>query len=202
MASEQFHFVITKDSVSVRLDVKPRTRFYALGFFILFVALMMFVLIFAPGKHGNPSMWHDMSMSPIDSPGFMFPLFILVGMAIFLFVLQRRYVMYAYPSAETFSCNRTTLTISKVRWLDIHNGSWVTRSYSIAELEDVRYRVIARSKGAAIYGLRFNTSIDTHRVLPGIEPHDAHKVLMALKSFGADVPDDPKLQRKVEEVHA
>ena len=193
---------ITAESVSVRLDVKPKTRFYALAFFILFIALLTFGITVLPDKHGESALWQDLSTWSFTWSDFEYPLGFFVGMLIFMVAVQGRYVRYAYPSAETFHCDRSGLTISKVRWLDVHNKHWVTRFYSIAELQDVRYGRLALSKGAAIYGLRFNTGIDAHKALPGLEPRDAQKILMAMKSFGAHVPDDPKLQRKVEEVHA
>lgn len=200
MTSKEIQIDITENAVNVTLNVKPRTRFYALAFFILFVALLFCFVLFTPGNHARPSMWHAMSRSAVGSPGFMYPIYMFLGIALFLFVLQRRYVLYAYPSAETFRCDHSGVTLSRVPWFDTSNTHWRTRTYSIGELEDVRYGVIAISKGASIYGLRFNTGIDAHRVLPGLAPRDAHRILQVLKAFGADVPDDPKLQRKLEEV--
>jgi hypothetical protein len=89
------------------------------------------------------------------------------------------------------------LTISKVPWLDIHNKHWDTRSYPLVDITKMRYQAIARSKGISIYGLRFIAAGRSQRVLPGLQPHEADKILKALKSFGVDVPDDPTLSRKV-----
>jgi hypothetical protein len=35
-------------------------------------------LLFLPGKHNRPSMWHDMSSATIGSSDFLFPLGILI----------------------------------------------------------------------------------------------------------------------------
>jgi hypothetical protein len=54
-------------------------------------------------------------------------------------------------------------------------------------------------QGGSIYGLRFLAGGKTQRVLPGITPRQADKILKALKAFGADVPDDPEFSKKLEE---
>jgi hypothetical protein len=63
----------------------------------------------------------------------------------------------------------------------------------------MRYQAIASARGVSIYGLRFNAGGRTERVLPGLKPREADKILKALKAFGADVPDDPTLSRKLAE---
>lgn len=54
-------------------------------------------------------------------------------------------------------------------------------------------------KGGTVYGLRSIAGGKTRRVLPGLNPRDAEKILVVLKTFGADVPDDPVLPRKLKE---
>jgi hypothetical protein len=202
MTEPDFHVDINDQSVSVRLNVSghsPRGRFYASIFFVAFLALAMCGLLFLPGKHGNPSMWHDLSSYPVDSGWFIFPMALLLGFPPLAGLLTWRYVVSAYPSDETFRCDRSTLTISRVRWLDIQNKHWDTRSYALADIVKMRYQAIARAKGASIYGLRFIAGGRTQRVLPGLKPREADKTLKAFKAFGADVPDDPTLSRKLAE---
>ena len=50
-----------------------------------------------------------------------------------------------------------------------------------------------------MYGIQFTAGGRTHRVLPGLKPREADKILKTLKSFGADVPDDPTLSKKLAE---
>lgn len=202
MAGQGFDIDVNNRSVSVRLDVSghaPRARFYACVFFIAIGALAICALLFLPGKHGSPSMWHDLSSSPVDSGGFIVPLILLLSFPVLMSLLLWRYLVSAYPSDETFHCDGSTVTISKVRWLDIHNKHWDTRSYALADIAKIRYQAIARAKGGSIYGLRFKAGGRRQRVLPGLKPREADKILKALKAFGADVPDDPALSRKVAE---
>jgi len=196
MPEPDFHVDINDRSVSVRLNVSPRRRFYASIFFIAILALMICGLLFLSGKNGSPSMWHDLSSSPVNSGGFIFPLVILLSGVAFVVLLTWRYIISAYPSDETFYCDGRTLTISKVRWLDIHNRHWNTCSYAVPEIVNMRYQAIARARGTSIYGLRFIAGGKTQRVLPGLRPREADKILKTLKTFGADVPDDLKLSKK------
>lgn len=193
MSEQQFHLEATTQSVSVRMDA-GRTRFYALAFFVGFMILAICALLFLPGKHGNPSMWHDLSTSSINSAGFWVPIALLFGFLVFMFLTTKRWVMLAYPSAEEFHCDRSTLCVSRVRWLDVRNDHWDTHSYSLAEALNIRYGVITSLRGRSIYGLRFDVGGKIQRILPGLNPPDAEKLLITLKSFGADVSDDPKSQ--------
>lgn len=202
MAEPDFNVEINDQSVSVRLNVSgisPRGRFYACIFFIATLVLAMCGLLLLPGKHGGPSMWQDLSSHPVGSGGFIFPLVLLLSFPPLIVLVTWRYVVSAYPSDETFRCDRSTLTISKVRWLDIHNKKWDTRSYALTEIEKMGYQAIARAKGASIYGLRFMACGKTQRVLPGLKAREADKILQALKAFGVNVPDDPMLSRKLVE---
>lgn len=198
MAEQKFRFVITSQSVSVTLDA-GKTRFYALASFAALTILLMCALLFLPGKHDGPSVWEGLSAAPVGSSGFWVPVFLVLSLPFFVLVMTKRYVTLAYPSDETFHCDQSTLTISKVPWLDLHNNHWVTCSFSLAEIDKIQYRAITRLRGYSIYGLRFVAGGKTHRVLPGLKPRDAEKILTALKSFGADVPDDPVVPSKLKE---
>ncbi|HSR07995.1 MAG TPA: hypothetical protein VLM42_12650 [Bryobacteraceae bacterium] len=202
MAEQAFEIDITDQSVNVRLDVStasPRTRFYWCIFFIALGALGICLLLVRPGSHGDPSMWHDLSTSPVDSGNFLVPLVLVLSFPVFVGLISWRWVVMAYPSDESFHCDRSTLTISRVRWLDIHNKDWETRSYPLADIEKIRYQALASAKGSSIYGLRFLAGGKTQRVLPGITPRQADKVLKALKALGADVSDDPEFSKRLEE---
>lgn len=196
---EEFHLEVTNQSAYVRLNVLGRARFYALAFFASLTALAICALLFLPGKRGSPSIWHGLSTSSVGSADFLFPFFLLLSLPPFMLIMTKRYVRLAYPSDETFHADRSTLSISRARWLDTHNNHWDTCSFTLAEVRDIRYKAIASLRGTSIYGLRFIAGGKTRRVLPGLKPRDAEKILAALKAFGADVPDDPVLQRKLKE---
>jgi hypothetical protein len=186
---EKLHVEITDHSVGVCLNVSPKTRFYATGFFTLFTLAIICLLLFLPGKNGGSGVWQDRPTS----------LFFLAAFPVAIVLLQHRYVRMAYPSDETFQCDRSILKVSRVRWWDVNNSARDTWSWSLSEVSDIRFAVLARSKGAAIYGLRFTTAGGTERILPGLKPRDAKNILAALKAWGADVTEDGLLERKLKE---
>lgn len=116
-----------------------------------------------------------------------------------MFFGTKRYVTLAYPSDERFRRDRSALIISRVPWLGLHNDSPVTSSYALAEVRGIRYGAITSLRGYSIYGLRFMADGKTRRILPGLKACDAEKILVALRSFGADVLDDSVLQRRLTE---
>jgi hypothetical protein len=184
---KEFEVEITSQSVKVRLNASmksPHGRFYWAAFFVALWIAALCLLVFAKGKHGEPGMWHDFATYPVNTAGFILPLLILLGSSALMALISWRYVVMAYPSDEILCCDRSTLTISKVRWLDIHNKDWRTRSYPLREITGLKYQSVAISKGAAVYGLRFRAEGRSQRVLPGLGTHDAGKILKAVKSFG------------------
>lgn len=199
MPEPEFHLEITDQSVLVRLNASGNRRFFGLLFFAGLTLLLMCVLLFVPAKHGRRSMWHDLSTSSLGSEGFLVPIFLVLSVPILMGILLGRYTKFAFPSNESFSCDRSTLTVARVRWFDIHNNDWDTHSYQLAEVRELRYRTVARAKGTSIYGLRFIARGKTQRVLPGLAPRDADRILMAIRAFGADVPNDPLLAEKLTE---
>jgi hypothetical protein len=202
MPDQDFTVDITDQSVNVRLDVSrrsPRTRFY---WCIFFIAIIICLFLFLPWKDGGSSLWHNFSSSPVDSGDFTTKLVITLSVLVLTGLTSWRWVVSANPSDESFHCDRSTLTISRVRWLDFHNKDWHTRSYRLADIANIRYQPVGRmgsGKGSSIYGLRFLAGGKTQRVLPGITPRQADKILKALKALGADVPDDPEFSKILEE---
>jgi len=187
MPDQEFHLEVTDQSVCARLKVSGKTRFYALAFSAGFTVLLTCVLLFAPGKQGRPSSWHDRTTS----------YFLLLSFPLSVVLLTGRYVRLAYPSDEVFRADRSSLSISRVRWLDVHNKRWEERHFPLAEVREIRYRSLARLRGASIYGLLFISDGEKCRVLPGLKPDDAEQILLALKSFGANVPDNPVVPNKL-----
>jgi hypothetical protein len=195
MSGPVFNIELNDQSVNVRLiasEGSPLARFYAvlggLGWIVLTVCLGLFI----PSKNGT-SGWHRLSSAPVDSGIFLFMVVSMLGVAALVILTSWGYWVAANPSDQTFCCDRSVLTISIVRWLDIHNKDWDTHSYALEEIRRMKYGLVACAKGGAVYGLCFTASGRTHAVLPGLKPRAADKILKALKTLGVDVPDDPKL---------
>ncbi len=201
MTQREFKVVITESSVDVRRDVSSKSqkgRFYMGLFFLAFVILTICGLVFLPGKHDAPSMWHDISTSPINSGDLIFPLSLVLLFAVSMGFLATRYLLAAYPSDEAVHCDQSTLIVSKIPWLDVSNSKWTIRSYPLKDVSQLRFGIIASAKGYSIYGICFVAEGKTQRVLSGLEAPEAAEILRALKELGADVVNDPKLSKKVE----
>ena len=155
-------------------------------------------VLFLPGKHGNPSMWHDLTSAPSGS---LIVVFIPAGLVLFvgLFGWQTfRYARAAWASDETFHCDREAITISRIPWLDFSNRTWRTYTYPLTEVSAIRFAVIASAKGKQFWGLRFRAH-GRRWALPGLEAPEAKPILAGLKALGADVPEDPKLDKRIKQ---
>jgi hypothetical protein len=195
MARPVFNIELNDQSVNVRLiasEGSPRGRFYAFLSNLVWLVLALCLNLFIPSKNGT-TFWHRLSSAPVDSGIFLFMLLSMLGVSALFTLTSWEYWVAANPSDQTFSCDRSMLTISIVRWLDIHNQDWDTHSYALEEIRRMKYGLVACARGGAVYGLCFTASGRTYAVLPGLKPRAADKILKALKVLGVDVPDDPKL---------
>jgi hypothetical protein len=197
-----FTISINKNSVEVRLQPSSRSPHAKLGgaiFAASMVIVVLCVLLFLPGKHNRPSMWQDMANASIESGDFQVPVTILIVGGVLMAWLMFRWSAAAWPSDENFHCDRTALTISRIRYLDFRNRTWKTKSYALRDIEKLRFAMYASAKGTSIYGFRFYENDRGHKILPGLEAPEAQNILKALQSFGFDVVLDDKLQKKVDE---
>jgi hypothetical protein len=195
MARPVFNIELNDQSVKVRLissEGSPRGRFHAFFSNLVWLVLALCLSLFIPGKYGT-SVWHELSSAPVDSGLFRFVSILMLGIFALVIMLSWEYWVAASPSDQTICCDRSTLTVSTVRWLDIHNKDWDTRSYALEEITKMKYDLVACAKGGAVYGLCFTARGKTHAVLPGVKPRAADKILKALKALGVNVPEDPKL---------
>jgi hypothetical protein len=201
MTRGDFSISITQDAVDVRYTpsaTSPRGKLFGLIFIISMLILLACAELFLPGRHGTSSMWHDLARAPLGSASFLGP---VIGFGLFLGLLgwqSVRYARAAWPSDETFHCDRTAITISRVPWLDFSNRIWRTHTYPLANVSKIRFAVIASAKGRQIWGLRFRAD-GRKWALPGLESPEAKPILSGLKALGADVPDDPKLEKRIKQ---
>ncbi len=200
MAHSDFSISITDKSVDVRYTPsvsEPRGKLFGFLFIISTLVVLACALLFLPGKHGNPSMWHDLTNAPSGSS----VVFIPIGLMLFigLFGWQGfRYARAAWASDETFHCDREVITIKRIPWLDFSNRTWRTYIYPLSEMSAIRFAVIASAKGRAFWGLRFRAH-GRRWALPGLEAPEAKEILTGLRALGADVPEDPKLDKRIKE---
>ncbi len=200
MAHSDFSISITDKAVDVSYTPstsEPRGKLFGFIFTIATLIVLTCALLFLPGKHGNPSMWHDLTNASSGSS----VVFVPIGLMLFagLFGWQGfRYARAAWASDETFHCDRESITIKRIPWLDFSNRTWRTYTYPLSEVSGIRFAVIASAKGRAFWGLRFRAH-GRKWALPGLEAPEAKKILTELRTLGADVPGDPKLDKRIKE---
>ena len=203
MALNDFSIAITVESVDVRYTPsasEPRGKLFGFWFTVSILAALIAAILFLPGKNGNTSLWHSLSSGSVDSG--LIVLLIAMSLVAGLVGWQTvRYARAAWPSDETLHCDRAAITIRRVPWLDFSNRSWTTHRFPLAQVTNIRFAVIASAKGRSIWGLRFRAP-GRMWAMPGLEAPEAKTILVGLKSLGADVLDDPKLEKRVKETLA
>jgi len=111
MANSDFSISITDKAVDVSYTPslsEPHGKLFGFIFIISTVVVVTSALLFLPGKHGDPSMWHDLTNASSGSPVVFIPL----GMMLFSGLLGWqgfRYARAAWASDETFHCDRDAI---------------------------------------------------------------------------------------------
>ena len=134
MAHSDFSISITDKAVDVGYTPSvsdPRGKLYGFIFIISTIVVLACAVLFLPGKHGNPSMWHDLASAPAGSSGFLTP---VIGLTLFTGLFGWQGFRYA-------------------------RAAWAS----------------------------------------GLEAPEAKTILTGLKALGADVPDDPKLDKRIKQ---
>lgn len=201
MAHSDYSISITAEAVDVHYtpsESDPRGKLFGFVFSIGVLVALACAVLFLPGKHGTPSMWHDLSSARSGSSEFSVPV-IRLTLFVGLFGWQGfRYARAAWASDEIFHCDRHAITIKRIPWLDFSNHIWRTYTYPLTEVHAVRFAVIASAKGQQYWGIRFRAR-GRRWALPGLEAPEAKTILAGLKAVGADVPDDPKLDKRIKQ---
>jgi hypothetical protein len=202
MPPSDFTISLKPDSVEIQLTPSANSPYAKLGGAIFIVSILiagLCALLFLPGKHSRPNMWHDMSNASIGSSDLLVPLTLMILFVVFMAWLGFRWSAAAWPSDETLHCDHTALTISRIPYLDFLSRTWKTKTYTLRDIQKFRFAVYASAKGSSIYGFRFRANGRRHKTLPGLEAPEAQNILTALQRFGVDVILDDKLQKKIDE---
>jgi hypothetical protein len=77
MAHSDFSISITDKAVDVTYTPstsEPRGKLFGFVFIIATLVVLTCALLFLPGKHGNPSMWHDLTNASSGSSVVFIPI--------------------------------------------------------------------------------------------------------------------------------
>ena len=199
MAKAQIDVVVEPLRVEVCFDStskSPHGRFYV-GFVILaFLSGIAIMVLFAPGKHGEPGAWQRFRESPSDLYYFLVPSLLLLALFVFMAWLAIRAVRVNYPGGQKLECDGMTLTISRLRWLDWSNKDWITQTYALSEVSRLRYAVIVQSRSKSTWGLHLTAAGKGYRLFPHLTTQQAGEILGGLEALGVNTDRVMKAARK------
>jgi hypothetical protein len=132
----------------------------------------------------------------LNSSLLRFGVIILLGVNAFIVFIVRRALLGFFPSDERLHCDAHTLTLSKVRWLDITNTQWQTRTFDLSEISEVSFAMIAPDRYRSVHGIRLLIRGKKVNTLPGLNPRQAGKVLDGLQDLGVDLKETYRLKAR------
>jgi hypothetical protein len=191
---QKFEIEFTGDSLEARCNLPfgPKRNC------ILFSALLNGLAVWGiyrtwlwPGPYGHSARWYlAHHYSVLDTGALIF------GTAFYvLFSLLG--IRLVCPAGAILSCNRSQVTTTRIPWYSF-TGRWVTRTYDAIDVSGVRLKYFGSSNGGSVYGIRFLVNGSKKTIFHGsIEPPEAYRILLRLKSLGLDVAPDPKLLSRV-----
>ncbi len=102
-----------------------------------------------------------------------------------------------FPSGESLTCDRSTLTIGRIPNTSLR-GRWNSRRSQSMRSKRLQFAQVRYSRYGGVTGLRFKADGKTKKILAGLESPEAAKILDALVSFGVNVVRDPAMPMMVD----
>jgi len=189
---QQFEIKVTSDSLEARCNLPfgpKRNRIAGSVVAIGAAALILYPTWLSRNSDGHSNWWrltHHYSMLDFDG--------VVIATA-FLVLLSLIGIRLFCPAGAILICDRNQVATSRIPWYSF-TGRWVTRTYNSLDISGFRlkYYFWGSSHGRSVYGIRFFVNGTTKSIFHGsIEPPEAYRILIELKSLGLDVPADPEL---------
>lgn len=102
-----------------------------------------------------------------------------------------------FPSGQSLTCDRNTLTIGRIPQNSLR-GQWRYESFPLSEVKDLKFASVAFGGRTPVLGVRFKVNGETRRSLAGLESPEAATILNGLAALGANVVRDPAMPMMVE----
>lgn len=143
------------------------------------------------GAYGHSTLWYLTHHISVLSPGA-----VVFATAIYI-LFSLLGVRLVRPAGAVLTCNRSQVTTTRIPWYSF-TGHWVTCTYNASDVSGFRLKFFGSGRGGNVYGIRFLVNGRKKTIFHGsIEPPEAYRILLRLKSLGLDVPPDPKLLSRV-----
>ena len=167
---------------------------------LLSVALILFVICKLAAVFPNSGQLaafrspHAHGFSVLDVTfALLFPSLVLLFLLAIVFGLIRSF----FPSGESLTCDRTTLTVGKIPEGNFH-GKWEYQSFPVSSIKQSHFGVVRVRRSGGGTGLIFDAEDKTLKCLEGLEAPEADQILQALSTLGVDVHRDPAMPMMVE----
>lgn len=200
MRWKDWHISVQVDSVHVESSYRPAfRRSRTLACAALFaLSIWLVASTFRPDRYGY-TLWRYLENYPKSSRVFtdhLVPLiFLAIEVGFFVLCALRMF----FPSGETLHCDRHTLVVSRIP-LTSFRGKWKTRTFPVSEISELHYGVVqSGGRGHSSYGILFCVCGMEEKMLAGLEPPEAHRILKAMSGLGANVSKDGDMRYLVRE---
>lgn len=151
---------------------------------ILFVGVYLYFLLLHSDRYGINGLWF-LQKAPRSSREFIDFIVSSFFISILCLGALAMGLRNLFLSGQKMHCDGVDLVYSKIPWLSFGNR-WVTRSFAVFEIEDMKYRLIKNERGEICFWINGRKT----RIFYGIQATEAAKILKGLKSLGVGVAQD------------
>jgi hypothetical protein len=191
---QKYEITFTDDSLEARCHLPfgpKRNRTLISLVFILLAAWGIYRTWFSRSPNGHSNWWYlahnypTLDSAPAAFATVIYVLFLLMGIRLLC------------PAGAILICSRSQVTTTRIPWYSFM-GHWVTQTYDALDVSGFRLKYFGSGRGGNVYGIRFFVNGSKKTIFHGsIEPPEAYRILLRLKSLGLDVAADPKLLSRV-----
>jgi len=191
---QKYEIKVTSDSLEARCNLPfgPKQNRVPFSFLMLVLAAWgIYQTWLSPDSHGYSNWWrlaHHYSVLDFDG-------LVIATAAFGVFLLMG--IRLLCPAGAILLCDRNQVTTTRIPWYSF-TGHWVTHTYDALYVSGFRLTCFGSGAGGPAYGIRFFVNGTKKSIFLGsIEPPEAYRILLGLKSLGLDVASDPELLSRV-----
>jgi hypothetical protein len=191
---QKYDIKVTSDSVEARCNLPFGPKRNRLWFSALLLGLSAWGIYrtwLSSDSYGHNNWWyiaHSYAVLDFDA---------LVMATVIYVLLLLLGIRLLCPAGAILICDRNQVTTTRIPWY-CFTGRWVTLTYNALDVSGFRLKFFGSGRGGNVYGIRFLVNGRKKSIFRGsIEPPEAYRILLGLKSLGLDVASDPKLLSRV-----
>jgi hypothetical protein len=187
---QKYEIKVTSDSLEARCNLPFGPKRNRIGFSVFMLVLagwVMYKTWLSRDSLGYSNWWRLANhYSILDFDG------VLIATAFYV-LFSLIVLRLLCPAGAVLIADRNQVTITVIPWYSF-TGHWVTHTYEAIDVSGFHLKFYGSGKGGSVYGIRFYVNGSTKSIFHGsIQPPEAYRILLGLKSLGWDVPLDPKL---------